>query len=146
MASFQMLKRVQKSTTGKLWNSSSQTLTLTDKKVWQGSHYTEFPETIQDGDNGEFTHDADEGEFSGSIVGLVYRRRDGTRWVIAWSNPLLGESKVFTDIQQQPIHWGQIKTNLDKRGKQKFKVSKFGYIASVEIDPFTVKASFELEP
>ncbi|PPS17184.1 hypothetical protein GOBAR_AA03397 [Gossypium barbadense] len=71
------------------------------------------------------------------------------KWVVAWSNPLDENSKVYTDIQRQPIHWGQIKTNLEKRGKPKFKVTKFGYIASIEIDPVsrspTMKASFELE-
>ncbi|MFQ6658304.1 hypothetical protein Gotur_030207 [Gossypium turneri] len=137
MASSQ--KNAQQTTNGKLWNSSSEALTLTDKKVWQGSHYAEFPEIIEDGDASEFTHESvtDDADSHGSVAGLVYRRRDGTKWV------------VYTDIQRQPIHWGQIKTNLEKRGKPKFKVTKFGYIASVEIDPGsrspTMKASFELE-
>ncbi|KAB2086730.1 hypothetical protein ERO13_A04G045100v2 [Gossypium hirsutum] len=150
MANFQM-KRAQQCTNGKLWNSSSEALTLTDKKVWQGSHYADFPEIIEDGDSSEFTHESvtDDADSHGSVAGLVYRRRDGTKWVVAWSNPLDENSKVYTDIQRQPIHWGQIKTNLEKRGKPKFKVTKFGYIASIEIDPVsrspTMKASFELE-
>ncbi|MFQ6640934.1 hypothetical protein Gotur_016808 [Gossypium turneri] len=132
-------KTAQQTTNGKLWNSSSEALTLTDKKVWQGSHYANFPEIIEDGDSSEFTHESvtDDADSHGSVAGLVYRRRDGTKWV------------VYTDIQRQPIHWGQIKTNLEKRGKPKFKVTKFGYIASIEIDPVsrspTMKASFELE-
>ncbi|MBA0865204.1 hypothetical protein Goshw_010047 [Gossypium schwendimanii] len=114
-------------------------LTLTDKKVWQGSHYADFPEIIEDGDAREFIHESvtDDADIPGSVAGLVYRRRDGTKWV------------VYTDIQRQPIHWGQIKTNLEKRGKPKFKVTKFGYIASIEIDAGSrspqMKASFGLE-
>ncbi|MFQ6661662.1 hypothetical protein Gotur_029751 [Gossypium turneri] len=132
-------KNAQQCTNGKLWNSSSEALTLTDKKVWQGSHYADFPEIIEDGDAREFIHESvtDDADIPGSVAGLVYRRRDGTKWV------------VYTDIQRQPIHWGQIKTNLEKRGKPKFKVTKFGYIASIEIDAGSrspqMKASFELE-
>ncbi|MFQ6640238.1 hypothetical protein Gotur_016799 [Gossypium turneri] len=132
-------KTAQQTTNGKLSNSSSEALTLTDKKVWQGSHYADFPEIIEDGDAREFTHESvtDDADSLGSVAGLVYRRRDGTKWV------------VYTDIQRQPVHWGQIKTDLDKRGKPKYKVTKFGYVASIEIDPGsrspTMKASFGLE-
>ncbi|MBA0865205.1 hypothetical protein Goshw_010047 [Gossypium schwendimanii] len=127
-------------------------LTLTDKKVWQGSHYADFPEIIEDGDAREFIHESvtDDADIPGSVAGLVYRRRDGTKWVVAWSNRLIAcMLQVYTDIQRQPIHWGQIKTNLEKRGKPKFKVTKFGYIASIEIDAGSrspqMKASFGLE-
>ncbi|MBA0865483.1 hypothetical protein Goshw_012613 [Gossypium schwendimanii] len=51
-------KTAQQTTNGKLWNSSSEALTLTDKKVLQGSHYANFPEIIEDGDVGEFTHES----------------------------------------------------------------------------------------
>ncbi|MBA0756126.1 hypothetical protein Gogos_021374 [Gossypium gossypioides] len=71
-------KTAQQTTNGKLWNSSSEALTLTDKKVWQGSHYANFPEIIEDGDAGEFTHESltDDADIPGSVAGLVYRRRD----------------------------------------------------------------------
>ncbi|KHG25363.1 Oxygen regulatory nreC [Gossypium arboreum] len=144
-------KNAQQTTNGKLSNSSSEALTLTDKKVWQGSHYADFPEIIEDGDAREFTHESvtDDDDSYGSVAGLVYRRRDGTKWVVAWSNPLDENSKVYTDIQRQPVHWGQIKTDLEKRGKPKYKVTKFGYVASIVIDAAsrspTMKASFGLE-
>ncbi|MBA0817422.1 hypothetical protein Gohar_021260, partial [Gossypium harknessii] len=49
-----------------------------DKKVWQGSHYANFPEIIEDGDTGEFTHEpvTDDVDIPGSVASLVYRRRD----------------------------------------------------------------------
>ncbi|MFQ6662346.1 hypothetical protein Gotur_030207 [Gossypium turneri] len=90
-------KNAQQTTNGKLWNSTSEALTLTDKKVWQGSHYADFPEIIEDGDAREFTHESvtDDADSHGSVAGLVYRRRDGTKWVVAWSNPLDENSKVY---------------------------------------------------
>ncbi|MBA0746331.1 hypothetical protein Gogos_008862, partial [Gossypium gossypioides] len=108
-------------------------------KVWQGSHDADFPETIEDGDVGEFTHDAvtEQNDVPGSMVGLVYKLHDGTRWI------------VYTNIHKKPIRWEQIKTDLDTRGSSKSKVRKFGYVASIEIDPKkrspTLKASFESE-
>ncbi|MBA0776410.1 hypothetical protein Gotri_011409, partial [Gossypium trilobum] len=74
-------KKVQQCTHCNLWNSSSEALTLTDKKVWQGSHYADFPEIIEDGDSSEFTHESvtDDADSQGSVAGLVYRRRDGTK-------------------------------------------------------------------
>ncbi|KAB2083889.1 hypothetical protein E1A91_A05G305800v1 [Gossypium mustelinum] len=150
MANCQM-KKAQKYTMGKLWNSTSETVTLSGKKVWHGSHDADFPETIEDGDVGEFTHDAvtEQNDVPGSVVGLVYKLHDGTRWIVAWSNPQGEDSKVYTNIHKEPIRWEQIKTDLDTRGSSKSKVRKFGYVSSIEIDPKkrspTLKASFESE-
>ncbi|MBA0775908.1 hypothetical protein Gotri_010993 [Gossypium trilobum] len=75
------MKNTQQTTNDKLWNSSSEALTLTDKKVWQGSHYADFPEIIEDGDAGEFTNESvtDDADIPGPVAGLVYRDRDGTK-------------------------------------------------------------------
>ncbi|TYG70484.1 hypothetical protein ES288_D05G317800v1 [Gossypium darwinii] len=129
MANCQM-KKAQKYTMGKLWNSTSETVTLSGKK---------------------FTHDAvtEQNDVPGSMVGLVYKLHDGTRWIVAWSNPQGEDSKVYTNIHKEPIRWEQIKTDLDTRGSSKSKVRKSGYVASMEIDPKkrspTLKASFESE-
>ncbi|MBA0866128.1 hypothetical protein Goshw_018165, partial [Gossypium schwendimanii] len=85
MANCQM-KKAQKYTMGKLWNSTSETVTLSGKKVWQGSHDADFPETIEDGD---------QNDVPGSVVGLVYKLHDATRWIVAWSNPQGEDSKVY---------------------------------------------------
>ncbi|MBA0659924.1 hypothetical protein Goklo_012002, partial [Gossypium klotzschianum] len=59
----------------------SEAQTLTDKKVWQGSHYADFPEIIEDGDAGEFTNESvtDDADIPGPVAGLVCRDRDGTK-------------------------------------------------------------------
>ncbi|MBA0576709.1 hypothetical protein Golob_027660 [Gossypium lobatum] len=89
------MKNAQQTTNDKLWNSSSEALTLTDKKVWQGSHYADFPEIIDDGDAGEFTNESatDDADIPGPVAGLVYRDRDGTKWVVSWSNSTIFNHK-----------------------------------------------------
>ncbi|KAH1064477.1 hypothetical protein J1N35_029464 [Gossypium stocksii] len=80
MAAFQM-KIAQQCTNDKLWNSSSEALTLTDKKVSQGSQYVDFPKIIEDGDARGFTNESvtDDADSHGSVAGLMYRRRDETK-------------------------------------------------------------------
>ncbi|MBA0756127.1 hypothetical protein Gogos_021374 [Gossypium gossypioides] len=156
-------KTAQQTTNGKLWNSSSEALTLTDKKVWQGSHYANFPEIIEDGDSSEFTHESvtDDADSHGSVAGSHYANfleiiEDGDAGEFTHESltddadiPGSVAGLVYTDIQRQPIHWGLINTNLKKREKPNFKITKFGYNASIEIDagsrPPTMKESFELE-
>ncbi|KAK8552698.1 hypothetical protein V6N12_041277 [Hibiscus sabdariffa] len=124
----------QKHTEGKLRNDAQHTLTLKSSKVWEGDQQTQFPKTILFGDVGEFTHDAGSGD--GSVAGLAYQiADDGKKWVVAWSNPRGEDSQVYTDIVDGYIDWVQIKKELDDRGKPMYEAVRFGYRASVVIDP-----------
>lgn len=99
----------QKYTAGKLSNSTTEPITLSGKYIWDGTHDSDFPESIQDGTMEEFKHEAttdDEppNKTSGTIAALVYKGRDdGTKWVVAWSNPVGSDSKVFFYTVFNPI-------------------------------------------
>ncbi|KAK8991906.1 hypothetical protein V6N11_044803 [Hibiscus sabdariffa] len=116
-------------------NLTDQSFSILDKKDWWGTGKP--PVNVPALQTRYFMQLAD--SYKGySEGGLVFVVKDDIKWVVAWSNILDQDNKVYTEItKKDSVDWDKIKQQLELSGSHA-EVTNEGYKSTVDIDPYSV--------
>lgn len=122
-----------------IYNATGETLTYCASCDWSGQVGKQpYDLVIYNGQYSVFLH-AETSFLEGSIGGVIYRGTRGSDILLTWDNPLIGENRIYIDVQESNYwtleeSWDQVENKLQASSSFSL-VQRNGYVLSSSISP-----------